>query len=1080
MKTKLLLAVILVVFAVQAACSQINFPNQGYVVYGTTTAPVISSTFPEPFHYLSENTALVIITSDNKFQAKGYGQTSIVAYQYTPGTTQIEAAASANIFVTPAPLTITPVTQTIAWGQNPAPFTATYSGFLYGDTPANLPSGALPTMTSPYTQFSPAGKYFIFNGPTQTSNGGNYNITYATGSLFVTSIYPIPSATTLAPTNVTGTTATLNGVVNDAGSATTVTIGYTTNSDENPQQYTPLPLTTGTSPLPAGSGSTNFSAQLTGMVPGTTYYFLISASNPEYTEYGNIQSIPNTATQNQTITFAQPAAVTYGAADFAPVGTSTNNTIPITYTSSNPLVATITGSGDIHILAAGNTIITANQAGNATYNPAPPVPQTLTVNPAPLTITANNATRQQGVANPVFTANYSGFVNGDSQASLTAPPTITSTATTASPVGNYPITPAGAVDPNYTFSYVAATLNITVSHNAELASIKTSPLTTLVGTTGPGYLNFKATVAYSTTSIQVIPTAQDAYATITVNGSAVASGSASASIPLNVGANTITTIITAADGTTVKTVIIAVTRQTSNDALLTSIKTTPTSPLTIVAGPSYENYTTTVANTVSSIAVTPTAQDVNATITVNGATVISGTASGSIALTVGSNTINTVVTAQDGVTTKTYTITVTRLLQTDALLTSIKLTPATPLTVVAGPGYVNYTASVSNATSSVTVTPTTQDATATVKVNGTTVASGTASGAIALVVGSNTINTVVTAQDGVTTKTYTITLTRAPSTDALLTSLKTTPASSLTIVAGPDYVDYTTTVANATSSITVTPTVQDATATVTVNGFTVNSGTASQPIALALGSNTISTVVTAQDGITTKTYSITVTRPLSADALLTSLKLTPAETLTIVAGPDYVDYTASVHNTTSSVTVTPTAQDATATITVNGTTVASGAASQSIALAVGPNTINTVVTAQDGTTSKTYSIAITRAMTGMNSYYEPISVTKPTNSPSIENDGIVVHQGVSPNGDGINDYLTIDGISNYPDNSLKIIDRNGLVVYQTKGYNNASKPFDGHSSLDGRMQLPGTYFYSLDYAVDGQSKHKTGYIILKY
>src|SRR5690606_34014361 len=50
----------------------------------------------------------------------------------------------------------------------------------------------------------------------------------------------------------------------------------------------------------------------------------------------------------------------------------------------------------------------------------------------------------------------------------------------------------------------------------------------------------------------------------------------------------------------------------------------------------------------------------NATITVNGTAVTSGNASGAIALNVGSNTITTVVTAQDGTTTKTYTVTVNR------------------------------------------------------------------------------------------------------------------------------------------------------------------------------------------------------------------------------------------------------------------------------------------------------------------------------------------------------------------------------------------------------------------------------------
>ncbi|MBN1812309.1 MAG: cadherin-like beta sandwich domain-containing protein, partial [Anaerolineae bacterium] len=70
-------------------------------------------------------------------------------------------------------------------------------------------------------------------------------------------------------------------------------------------------------------------------------------------------------------------------------------------------------------------------------------------------------------------------------------------------------------------------------------------------------------------------------------------------------------------------------------------------------------YTATVANIVASITITPTASEVNATIAVNGTTVESGSASGPISLTVGANTITTLVTAQDG-TMKTYTVTVGR------------------------------------------------------------------------------------------------------------------------------------------------------------------------------------------------------------------------------------------------------------------------------------------------------------------------------------------------------------------------------------------------------------------------------------
>jgi hypothetical protein len=272
----------------------------------------------------------------------------------------------------------------------------------------------------------------------------------------------------------------------------------------------------------------------------------------------------------------------------------------------------------------------------------------------------------------------------------------------------------------------------------------------------------------------------------------------------------------------------------------------------------------------------------------------------------------------------------------------------------------SYTASVANSVTSITVTPTEQDTTATTTVNGTAVNSGTASGPISLAVGANTITTVVTAQDGITKKTYTVVVTRAGSSNADLSNLVLS-AGTLSPAFASATLSYTASVANTVASITVTPTEADTTATTTVNGTAVNSGTASGPIALAVGANTITTVVTAQDGTTTKTYTVVVTRAAAAssNANLSNLVLS-AGTLSPAFASGTISYTASVSNPNSSITVTPTVEDATATVKVNGTTVASGTASGAIALVVGSNTITTVVTAQD-TTTKTYTVTVTRA-----------------------------------------------------------------------------------------------------------------------
>jgi hypothetical protein len=86
---------------------------------------------------------------------------------------------------------------------------------------------------------------------------------------------------------------------------------------------------------------------------------------------------------------------------------------------------------------------------------------TLTVTPAPLTITADNQTKVYGAALPVLTASYSGFVNGDTAASLTTPVSLATPATIASPVGTYAITAGGASSPNYAITFVNGTLTVT-------------------------------------------------------------------------------------------------------------------------------------------------------------------------------------------------------------------------------------------------------------------------------------------------------------------------------------------------------------------------------------------------------------------------------------------------------------------------------------------------------------------------------------------------------------------------------------------------------------------------------------------
>jgi uncharacterized repeat protein (TIGR01451 family) len=119
--------------------------------------------------------------------------------------------------------------------------------------------------------------------------------------------------------------------------------------------------------------------------------------------------------------------------------------------------------------------------------------------------------------------------------------------------------------------------------------------------------------------------------------------------------------------------------------------------------------------------------------------------------------------------------------------------------------------------------------------------------------------------------------------------------------------------------------------------------------------------ITAEDGTTTQSWEVTVNiAPPSSNADLSGLSVS-AGTLVPVFASGTFSYTVAVDNSVDTTTVTPTAAHGTATITVNGVEVASGVASASIGLGVGPNSIPIVVTAEDGT-EKIYTVTVSVAL----------------------------------------------------------------------------------------------------------------------
>jgi alpha-tubulin suppressor-like RCC1 family protein len=479
-----------------------------------------------------------------------------------------------------------------------------------------------------------------------------------------------------------------------------------------------------------------------------------------------------------------------------------------------------------------------------------------------------------------------------------------------------------------------------------------------VGTISPAFnaviSSYTVNVPYETTSVAITPSVIDATATVQVNGAVVASGGASAAIPLDLGTNKISTVVTAPDGITQTTYTVIVTRM-SNVSTLSGL-TLDGGSLNSTFAAGTKTYTASVPNTTTSITLTPTLTDVNATTQVKGMTVVSGTASGSIPLSVGTNVITTVVTAQDGTTTSTYTITVTRAPSAVSSLAGLSLDSGN-LSPAFASDTTNYTASVPSAVKSLQVTPTVMDSTASVKINGVAVASGSASASIPLSVGSNTIQVVSTAQDGSRVSSYTITV-FLPSAVSSLAGLSLS-SGTLSPIFASGTMTYTASVLSSVKSLQMTPSVTDSTASVEINGVAAVSGSACSPISLTVGNNLIQVVATAQDGSTISSYTVTVFLP-SAVATLSGLSCNSG-TLSPAFSSGTMAYAVNVANDCTGVTLTPMVTEPNATVRVNGTLVSSGTASAKIPVTVvGSNVINVVVTAQDGTTIQTYAVTVTR------------------------------------------------------------------------------------------------------------------------
>jgi hypothetical protein len=361
---------------------------------------------------------------------------TITATYNPPGGTSQGGSSTVHLTVTPAPLTISADNKTRAVGQPNPTLTASYSGLADGDTPASL--GGTLTLTTTATTFSPPGQYPItVSGLTSA----NYTIQYVSGTLTVAP--GIISLTSSASPSVYGQAVTFTATVTAGGqpiAGVSVTfseggtlLGSGTTDATGAATWTASALTAGSHALTAAWTGSGRSGSFTQTVNPTVLTITV----------GNLTRVYGSA--NPTPTFDYSGFVNR---DTLAVVSGLVPSTPATPSS---------GVGSYPITGAG-----ASAANYAFVY----VSGVLTVTPAILTVTANDASRNAGAANPTFTASYSGFVLGQSLATsgVTGSPTLITTAGPTSPTGTYPISPLlgslASTSYNYTFVFNPGTLTV--------------------------------------------------------------------------------------------------------------------------------------------------------------------------------------------------------------------------------------------------------------------------------------------------------------------------------------------------------------------------------------------------------------------------------------------------------------------------------------------------------------------------------------------------------------------------------------------------------------------------------------------
>jgi hypothetical protein len=263
------------------------------------------------------------------------------------------------------------------------------------------------------------------------------------------------------------------------------TVGATVNLSATSSAGLTVTFTSSTTGVCTVSGST-----ATTIAIGTCTITASQAGTSKYAAAPNVPQSFNVTGKPQTITFAtiptQTASTQTATTTVALTANSTSG-LTVTFTSSTQSICTVSGATATLTTTPGNCTITASQAGNSVYAAATPVPQTFTVNPAPLAQTITfGAIATQNVNTPLtLSATASSGLAVTYASSTTAVCTVsgstasfiaTGTCTiTASQAGNS--TYAAATPVSQSFTVAAALKSQTITFGAIAAQTVGTPLT---------------------------------------------------------------------------------------------------------------------------------------------------------------------------------------------------------------------------------------------------------------------------------------------------------------------------------------------------------------------------------------------------------------------------------------------------------------------------------------------------------------------------------------------------------------------------------------------------------------------------